>query len=63
MKVTVERVHGGRPMRTRYELPFPLEHEAFVFVIQTRYGLTPFAPPAVGKWLMIEPASPAFDAR
>jgi len=49
MRVIVERVRRGRPLRTRYELDRPLEEPEVVLLLQTASGLVRSRFPRVGE--------------
>ncbi len=60
MRVTVERVLDGRPMRARFELDTSFDDPGVVLLMQTVFGLMLVTPPRVGDSISVGPAVPPF---
>jgi hypothetical protein len=58
LRVRVERVRRGRPLRTRYELDLPLDDPRVVLLLQTARGLIRARFPAVGESRVFLPPWP-----
>jgi hypothetical protein len=61
MRVGVELVHAGRPLRTRHDFDRPLEDASLLFLLQTIRGLEPLQLPAVGGSVFLPAPVPPFD--
>jgi hypothetical protein len=61
LRVEVERVADGLPMRIRYELDISLDDPSTVLLTQTTRGLYPMLFPPIGEGIVIPPAFPPIE--